>query len=125
MKFSQRPILFFRLSFILILAMIFYLATTDVGPSLLQNTNDKVQHLLAFGALAFLADFSFPKQSFNREKFFSLVAIGILIEFIQSYLPYREASFFDILADTLGIAIYAFFYRQLKHLPILEKRWRT
>ena len=70
--------------------------------------NDKLNHLLAFGVLAALADRSFPGPGPGKGwgKWVSLMAYGLLIEGVQSFLPYREASGWDLLADGAGIGLY-------------------
>ncbi len=77
--------------------------TTDPGTG-----NDKLNHLLAFGVLAALADRSFPGPGPGQGwgKWVSLMAYGLLIEGVQSFLPYREASGWDLLVDGAGIGLY-------------------
>ena len=70
--------------------------------------NDKLNHLLAFGVLAALADRSFPGPGPGQGwgKWVSLMVYGLLIEGVQFFLPYREASGWDLLADGAGIGLY-------------------
>ena len=70
--------------------------------------NDKLNHLLAFGVLAALADRSFPGPGPGQGwgKWASLLGYGLFIEAVQSFLPYREASGWDLLADGAGIGLY-------------------
>jgi len=105
------------------LVVVLYLATTQQSYPVAEDLNDKVSHILAFGVLAFLADFSFPNNKFSFNKFLWLIAYGVLIEFIQYFLPYREASLFDVMADSVGLAIYWASYRCLIYVPILRLRW--
>jgi VanZ family protein len=66
--------------------------------------NDKINHLLAFAVLAALADGSFPGQGWA--KWATLLGYGLTIEAVQIFLPYREASGWDLLADGAGIGLY-------------------
>ncbi|WP_137222656.1 VanZ family protein [Shewanella sp. MEBiC00475] len=76
---------------------------------------DKVGHLGSFFFLAFLAHYAFkPRWYFLCV---SLSAYAILIELVQSRLPYRSASVADVAADFAGIAL---FY--LLHFSILKYR---
>lgn len=70
--------------------------------------NDKLNHLLAFGVLAALADWSFPNPEPGQGwiKWTILMAYALLIEAVQFFLPYREASGWDLLADGVGIGLY-------------------
>ena len=71
---------------------------------------DKVGHFLIFFSLALLLDYSFRLSV--GQCLAILSAYGILIEVMQSFLPYREASAGDILADILGVAIYLLLFRK-------------
>lgn len=66
---------------------------------------DKFFHALAFFGLAFLTELSFPSRRHLPGKVIFLLAFGILIEWIQSFLPWRSADMTDFLADCTGIAI--------------------
>lgn len=77
--------------------------------------NDKLNHLLAFGVLAALADGSFPGPGPGQGwyKWAGLVAYGLLIEAVQSFLPFREASGWDLLANGAGIGLYVVVARRV------------
>ena len=80
--------------------------------------NDKLNHLLAFGVLAALADHSFPSPGPGQGwgKWASLLGYGLFIEVVQSFLPYREASGWDLLADGAGIGLYVVAVRLVARL---------
>lgn len=123
MSLPRSSIVAFRASLSVTLATVMYLATTPHSYPVVESVNDKVSHLLAFGALGFFGDFSFPNERFGLKKFLWLLSYGLLIEFIQSFLPYRSASVLDLIADCFGLAIYWMFYGYLRHVPILRLRW--
>ena len=68
------------------------------------DVNDKVQHLLAYAALAFL-----PALHERLRKLAVLLliaaALGVLLEYGQLYSPGRTFDVHDMLADVLGIAL--------------------
>ena len=72
------------------------------------SINDKIAHLLAFVALAFLADRGWPERAFDWPAALWLLAYGALIELLQSTTKTRSAEFADLLADVAGIALYGF-----------------
>jgi|TARA_R110000796_G_scaffold127645_10_gene243050 VanZ family protein len=79
---------------------------------------DKVGHLGSFFALSYLAHYAFkPRWYFLC---ISLATYAVLIELIQSRLPYRSASAADVIADFFGIALFYLLhfsinkYRKLK-----------
>jgi len=103
--------------------VILYLATTSRMIPVVEDINDKVEHGIAFYALALFADFSFPQNGFGRAKALSLLSYGLAIEIIQYFLPYRSLSLFDLGADAVGIVIYVVSLPMLKRMPLLKKRW--
>ena len=96
-----------RLALALCLASIAMLAFAplSIDPG---TGNDKINHILAFGVLAALVDGSFPGPGPGQgwAKWFSLLGYGLLIEAVQFFLPFREASGWDLLADAAGIGLY-------------------
>lgn len=84
---------------------------------------DKILHFLAFGTLALLVDYAFPRRRFGFAKIILLILYGLSIEVVQSYLPYRSASAADLLADLFGIGTYAGFIPLLKRLHLYRRYW--
>jgi VanZ family protein len=74
---------------------------------------DKIVHFIIFGLLLFLSLYS-NKNRYNRKIALSSLIIcigyGIIIEFIQEYIPGRSFSIYDILANSIGVGLgYLFF----------------
>jgi VanZ family protein len=105
----------FRIALAIALVAILHLATTERSYAVAEDLNDKVSHVLAFGVLAFLAEFSFPHQRSRAAVVILLLAFGVLIEAIQYFIPYRDASLLDLAADALGIAVYFWPVRAFMH----------
>ncbi len=120
---SRHQIIAFRLSLSVALVVITYLATAKLDYPVVTGMNDKVSHLLAFYALALLADFSFPEKGFGFSKIVPLLTYGIGIEVIQYHLPFRMFSLFDVAADTIGLIIYWASLPALRYVPTLRQRW--
>lgn len=80
---------------------------------------DKVVHFLEYAVLALLlyrgAAYGKTKPGISRGVISLFVAAGIALmdEYYQSFIPGRDASFLDLMADLLGIitgnAVYYFF----------------
>ncbi|WP_240695145.1 VanZ family protein [Corallincola luteus] len=66
--------------------------------------NDKISHYLAFFALALLISHGLLLKI--RYQLVLLGSYGLLIEWVQSYLPYRTASIADFAADMAGALTY-------------------
>lgn len=62
---------------------------------------DKLAHLLMFAAGGFWLGLRLPALATGL----ALVALGVLIEWLQSLTPYRSAEFLDWLADVLGAGL--------------------
>ncbi len=99
------------------LAFIEYLATATAGVESVTLGWDKLNHVVAFAVLYVLISFSFKKLG-TVYRVLLLFAFGLQIEIVQSFLPPREFSSFDAVADMVGIvigmAIYPFAARWLK-----------
>ena len=99
-----------RSSFLLLLLIIYYLAFTYVEHKIQGTFNDKINHTIAFLCLAFGRHLAYPNWSRVTAMGF-LLAYGFSIEIVQFFLPWREFSLLDVLADSTGIIIYeALFY---------------
>ncbi len=70
---------------------------------------DKGRHLVAFGALTWVAVQAFAQATRGRAVAWriaaALLAYGVFIELVQSQIPGRAASIWDVLADALGIGV--------------------
>ena len=85
--------------------------------------NDKDEHFIAFFLLSFLLNRASDTRIHRLRNVTALVVFGILIEFVQSFIPERSASVFDAFADFLGIltfqflfSMYLFFKKEKKKL---------
>ncbi len=67
---------------------------------------DKLNHWAAFFILMFLACHAYPQRSLWRIAL-ALVVYGIGIEIAQYFTKYRSADVMDVVADAIGILVYA------------------
>ncbi len=119
--------LIYRTLLVAWLTAITYLAiTSDRNPltSLASEINDKIAHATAFYLLAFFLDFSFPNNGLNAAKVAFLLAYGALLELAQLAGHARDPSFYDILADAAGVALYAASIPLTRRVPVLARRWQ-
>jgi VanZ family protein len=103
---SRSGIVLVRIALLFTSLAVMHLATTDKDYSLLNSTAGNVNHIIAFYVLALLTDFSFPHRQVLVGKSTALLAYGLSIEVIQSFLPYRDSSMVDLLSDGAGIFLY-------------------
>lgn len=109
-----------RVALLVAVTVIFWLATTERVFPELELFSDKLRHSAAFLVLAVLADRAFPRPGLLAAKAASLLAFGAGIEIVQYFLPYREASLLDLLADGVGIALHAVVRPFLSTLPVFR-----
>jgi VanZ family protein len=113
----------YRVALVAVILVIAYLA---VIPSMLPAAivvSDKLLHGLAFFVVLFLVDFSWPDSGVTPAKLSGVFAYGVLIEVVQYFLPQRDFSLADMLADVLGMGLYVLVLPLLQQLPLLRWRW--
>ncbi len=70
--------------------------------------NDKMEHFIAFFLLSFLLNRASSTMAHRIRNVMALLAFGIIIECIQYFIPNRSTSFYDVLADFIGIMMFQF-----------------
>lgn len=108
-------VLISRYLFYATLVVITYLALAPQDAVIVTTGWDKTNHLLAFAVLLALFDYAHPSRSIWTVKLPLLIIYAALIEIIQIAVPGREASWFDLLADGLGLLSY------MVIRPVVEK----
>ncbi|HEY1604302.1 MAG TPA: hypothetical protein VGF77_01740 [Allosphingosinicella sp.] len=74
-------------------------------PQVLGDTNDKVQHIIAFVTLSVLASLAYPGAGLLRIGLL-LSLFGAAIELLQAIpVLHRDSSFWDWIADTAAVAV--------------------
>jgi hypothetical protein len=73
------------------------------GSSGLPNV-DKWMHGIAFALLAIWFTGQYARPSYGRVAIM-LLAYGLLIEVVQTFVPYRTAEWADLAADAIGIGV--------------------
>jgi VanZ family protein len=99
---AARP---WRVFALLLVVAVSYLALTPAPPQGVDFGWDKMNHLVAFTALAFSACLSYPASRRTRLLLLcGLLAYGGSIELLQMLVPNRSTGWDDLLADAIGIA---------------------
>lgn len=76
--------------------------------------SDKLIHLGVFFGFAVLMDLGIERKPFWLWKGLPLFLYGIGIEITQIFIPYREFSWLDIIANILGVIVYFVIKRIVK-----------
>lgn len=89
----------------LLVVTVCWLALTPTPPPTIDFGWDKLNHALAFTALAFSACLGHPASMRVRLLWLcALLAFAGLIEVLQAFVPGRSSEWGDLLGDTVGIA---------------------
>jgi len=96
------------------------LAFSPAEMGLQPQLNDKLLHTVGFFIMAVLCHLAHP---FNKHLILAigLALLGLGIEIIQAYLPYRSFSLWDWVADISGVLFYFLIIaRFLKYKDLLD-----
>ena len=96
----------FKLLLSLVLLLVTWQALTPLPVDAETVINDKLGHLLVFLMLAAISDHAFAATHFSIKKIAYLMIYGIGLECLQYFVPGREFSFLDMLANASGLFIY-------------------
>ena len=93
------------LIFIVCFAILTYLLLMEMPPSNDPSLyKDKIEHIIAFGGVAFWGLMAFPRHRFSIA--IGLTIFGALMEVLQGVMTTtRQPSIYDWLADLVGIAL--------------------
>ncbi|ETW98418.1 MAG: hypothetical protein ETSY2_42850 [Candidatus Entotheonella gemina] len=80
-----------------------YMAWTPIDHADISQANDKFMHVLAFGYLTGAFSIAYRHWTTWLRTAGLLFAYAVLIEVVQAFIPNRECSWLDLVAD--GIAI--------------------
>jgi VanZ family protein len=113
-----------KASFFLFLIIVTYYSVKLPDASDLP-TNDKAGHSIAYFVLAVNLFLLCDSLRQRRNALLFLVLYGLLMEFIQSHIPGRDASLLDVVANSIGTLvglgfIYVFQSKILKLLRTLK-----
>jgi VanZ family protein len=81
------------------------MAFTPMTHSEMPHINDKMQHFLAFGYLTLALRFAYPSWATPQRTWWLLFAYGVCIEVVQTFIPRRQSSGWDLMADSTGILV--------------------
>ncbi len=66
---------------------------------------DKLEHAAAYAILCVIGVVSYPRKRTHLVLLIGLAMYGTALELLQSFVPGREASIADVIANTFGVFI--------------------
>jgi VanZ family protein len=106
------------------LVSIIYLSLKSPSGGVNIQLNDKVGHFIGYGVLSLNTFLVFGFRSRWQTTFilFFLIGWGVLMEWFQGFVPGREVSGLDIVANSIGVAIGTALYFVWKRYQSRAKR---
>lgn len=109
------PSLAFASAFTL-LAVIVYLSLTHDIIELPGDSGGRYSHVAAYGALMFMCARMCATMRSRMVIGVLLIALGVLLEYLQAMTTYRTFEYGDMIANALGVALGAFMQGTLKNV---------
>ena len=100
----MNKVLLYKIMFFTCLGVIEFLATTTIHIEAVESMWDKSNHFIAFFVLYVLLSLAYQNFS-TLLKAVLLLAFGMQIEIVQSFIDGRYFSMLDVVADSIGIAL--------------------
>ena len=98
---------YYKVLFFITVFIVFILAIVPNDHIKLDIDNaDKLKHFTAFFVLSFLLNRASSTIAHRLRNMGALLGFGIFIELVQLFLPFRESSIEDIIADSVGILVF-------------------
>jgi len=104
----------YQIIFLLAVIVTEYLSLTTREIEAVSHSWDKLNHALAFMVLFVLFTLAFRNVR-QKVKIILLLFYALQIEMVQYFIPGREFSLLDIIADIIGILFGLILYKLFKH----------
>jgi len=95
-----------RTTILVLMALGAWVAAIQIDFPETVNWIDKVIHVVVFFGFAVLMDLATSRKPFWLWKGLPLVVYGLGIELMQYFIPIRDFSWLDLMANITGIAVY-------------------
>lgn len=90
-------------AFVALILIVSWLAFTPNPPPRIDLGWDKANHASAFATLLISACWAWPRR--RRWAPPALLAYGVFIEIVQSFIPGRDGDWHDVVADAAGLLV--------------------
>lgn len=106
------------------LVVIIYLSLKSPNGGVKVQMNDKIGHFIGYGVLSLNTFLVYGFQSLRKTLglLLGLLGLGALMEFLQGFVPQREVSGLDMLANATGVLLGTLGYWSHKKFQSSKKR---
>jgi VanZ family protein len=95
----------FKPQFYFLIVFYIYMSLSKPGADLASSYNDLILHFIGYAILINSSLLAYGISSKKINRFIYLFAFSFTMEIIQHFVPYREFSFLDLMANALGLFI--------------------
>lgn len=95
----------FRVPLIIIIALIIIFSLLPSTGEESKLPFDKLEHFIAYFSLMFFIMLSFSSRVVRIAGFFLSIGLGILMEYAQQFIPGRQVSMYDEIANVSGLVV--------------------
>lgn len=112
---------FFRLVFVALISLSLYLSLSPGAGSVPMLWNDKLIHCVSYFVLMMTLDFAWRSGRLLIVKSSFVLIYSCLIEVGQSFVPGREMSIGDVIANGCGVLLFLLMVPMLKQYGIYQQ----
>ena len=112
--------IFFRIIFLTLILLSLFLSLSPAQHSVPMIWNDKLVHCVSYFLLVMMLDFSWKPGEALLAKSLFIFVYSSLIEFGQSFVPGRDMSIEDIVANCLGVLLFIFIVPLFRRVNIYQ-----
>jgi VanZ family protein len=108
-----------HLQFWILLLACLWLSLISNPPGVFELASDKAWHTLAYLVLSLSSCIAYRKPPAPFVRFFLLLGFSFMIEVLQHFVPNRQFSLLDLVANAAGLLIGMMVYRLLRPLCLM------
>ena len=112
--------IFFQLALVLMILLSLYFSLSAAGQTVPMVWNDKLVHCFSYFLLMMVLDFSWNSSKQLLIKAVLILIYSSLIEYAQGFIPGRDTSIADIVANGVGVMLFIALVPSLKRFNVYQ-----
>lgn len=110
----------FQLGLVSLILLSLYFSLSAAGQTMPMVWNDKLVHCFSYFLLMMMLDFSWNSSKQLLIKAVLILIYSSLIEYAQGFIPGRETSIADIVANGVGVMLFIALVPSLKRFNVYQ-----